>query len=241
MHIPVAQGELAGQLVEPRPVRPGVLFVHGWAGSQERDKKRARALAQLGFVCLTFDLRGHGESSNELQSVTREQNLDDICAAYDVLAHQEQVDTDSIALVGSSYGAYLAVLATARRPVRWLALRVPALYRDDDWDIPKYQLDREEIALYRRKIVPYETNRALRQSRTFKGDVLIVESEKDEIVPHPAIASYLTSFINAHSVTYRVISGADHALSDPECRRSYEQLMSGWLREMIFGARLHGR
>lgn len=67
--------------------------------------------------------------------------------------------------------------------------------------------------------------------------MLIVESENDEIVPHPAVASYLTSFIAARSVTYRVIAGADHALSDPESRRSYDALLSYWLREMIFGAR----
>src|SRR5690606_17808595 len=134
--------------------------------------------------------------------------------------------------VGSSYGAYLAVLATARRPVRWLALRVPALYRDEDWDTPKYHLDRKVIAQYRSKLVRDESNRALRECRGYAGDVLIVESEKDEIVPHPAVASYLTSFIAARSVTYRIISGADHALSTPEARRSYEQLLTDWLREM---------
>lgn len=240
MHIPVAQGQLAGQIVEPRTVRPGVLFVHGWAGSQERDKKRARTLAQYGVVCLTFDLRGHGENSSQIESVTREQNLDDICAAYDVLAGQDHVDANAIAVVGSSYGAYLAVLATARRPVRWLALRVPALYPDEDWDTPKFHLDRAEIALYRRKLIEHESNRALSQCRGFAGDVLIVESENDEIVPHPAVASYLTSFITARSVTYRIITGADHALTTSEARRSYEQLLTDWLREMIYGARLDG-
>ena len=237
LHVPVAEDLLAGQLVEPRTGVPGVLFVHGWAGSQERDKKRARMLARFGFVSLTFDLRGHGGTADRLETVTREDNLDDICAAYDVLAGQTQVDRGSIAMVGSSYGAYLAVLAAARRPVRWLALRVPALYRDEDWQTPKFALDRRAIALYRSALVSHEGNLALRQCRSFEGDVLIVESEKDEIVPHPAVASYLTSFIAARSVTYRVIAGADHALSDPESRRSYDQLLSSWLREMIFGAR----
>lgn len=237
VHVPIAGGQLAGQLVEPRTGVPGVLFVHGWAGSQERDKKRARTLARLGFVCLTFDMRGHGDNADLFKTVTRQDNLHDICAAYDLLAGQSHVDRESIAMVGSSYGAYLAVLATAQRPVRWLALRVPALYRDEDWKVPKYALDRQAIARYRNAFVPFESNLALQKSRLFEGDVLIVESEKDEIVPHPAVASYLASFIAAHSVTYRVISGADHALSRPEDRRSYDQLLTYWLREMIFGAR----
>ena len=131
LHVPVDDARLAGQLVEPQTGVPGVLFVHGWAGSQEGDKKRARTLARLGVVCLTFDMRGHGGTASQLQTITREENLHDICAAYDLLASHSQVDTNSIAVVGSSYGAYLAVLATARRRVRWLALRVPALYRDE--------------------------------------------------------------------------------------------------------------
>ena len=237
LHIPVADSRLAAQIVEPRTGVPGVLFIHGWAGSQERDKKRAKVLAQLGFVCLTFDMRGHGGTVEYLHHVTREDNLRDVCAAYDVLAGHAQVDPDSIALVGSSYGAYLAVLATAKRPVRWLALRVPALYRDEDWSVPKFELDRKELAAYRQRIVSYEDNVAIQHCRRFAGDVLIVESEKDEIVPHPVIASYIASLVAARSVTYRVIAGADHALTEPDSRRAYDQLLSHWLREMIFGAR----
>lgn len=237
LHVPVDEDLLAGQLVEPRTGVPGVLFVHGWAGSQERDKKRARTLARLGFVSLTFDMRGHGDTAERLKSVTREENLQDICAAYDLLARHTQVDPGSIAMVASSYGAYLAVLASARRAIRWLVLRVPALYRDDNWHTPKFELDRADLAAYRRSLVQPESNIALQQCRRFEGDVLIVESEHDEIVPHPAIASYLTSFIAARSVTYRVIADADHALSDLESRRSYDRLLSHWLQEMIFGAR----
>lgn len=77
----------------------------------------------------------------------------------------------------------------------------------------------------------------MRTCRGFADDVLIVESERDEIVPHRAVAGYLASFVAARSVTYRVISGADHALTYPESRRSYDHLLSHRLREMIFGAR----
>ena len=237
MEIAVGGLSLAGTLVEPKAGFPGVLFVHGWAGSQERDTARAKQLAQLGCVCLTFDLRGHGETSHRLQTVTREENLADVCAAYDALASHPNIDSSCIAIVGSSYGGYLAALLTALRPVRWLALRVPALYRDEDWSTPKFSLDRADLATYRRTIISGEKNRALTECQNFSGDVLIVESEKDEIVPHPAVASYLSSFVRAHSVTYRVIEGADHALSDEESQQAYNMLLSHWFREMIFGAR----
>ena len=96
---------IAGTLVSPAPLIPGVLFVHGWGGSQEQYLARAREIAALGCVCLTFDLRGHAETEPQHETVTREDNLRDVLAAYDVLAEPPAVDKSAIAVVGSSYGA----------------------------------------------------------------------------------------------------------------------------------------
>src|SRR5919107_5342643 len=166
---------IAGTLVSPAPLVPGVLFVHGWGGSQEKYLARARQIAALGCVCLTFNLRGHGETEPQHETVTREDNLRDLLAAYDVLVRQPTVDRASIAVVGSSYGAYLAAILTELRPVRWLALRVPALYKDEDWALPKQQLKKYELAAYRRRSVSPDENRALQACAAFEGDVLIVE------------------------------------------------------------------
>src|SRR3954471_15428665 len=83
---------IAGTLVSPAPLVPGVLFVHGWGGSQEKYLARAREIAALGCVCLTFNLRGHAETEPQHDTVTREDNLRDLLAAYDVLAGHPLVD-----------------------------------------------------------------------------------------------------------------------------------------------------
>lgn len=101
----------------------------------------------------------------------------------------------------------------------------------------QHALDRRDLQLFRAKQVPLRTNRALRQCRRFESDVLIVESENDHLVAHPTIASYIAFFTQARSITHRVISGADHALSKPESRRSYDELLLRWVREMILNAR----
>jgi hypothetical protein len=67
--------------------------------------------------------------------------------------------------------------------------------------------------------------------------VLLVESECDQIVPHTVLASYLQAFLQAHSLTYRIIDGADHGLSDEASQRAYTALLVGWLGEMIAGYR----
>jgi hypothetical protein len=66
--------------------------------------------------------------------------------------------------------------------MRWLGLRVPALYKDEDWAIPKRQLDRAELAAYRQCHLGPEANRALAACAAFEGDVLLVESEHDDVM-----------------------------------------------------------
>lgn len=232
-----AGSSIAGTVLTPRAKIPGVLFVHGWGGSQEQDLARASDMAALGCVCLTFDLRGHARWEAQRETVTRADNLKDIVAAYDELMRHPSVDASAIAVIGSSYGGYLATILTSLRPVRWLALRVPALYRDAGWDTPKAKLEKKDLASYRRTPVSLEGNLALRSCAAFRGDVLVVESERDEIVPHPAIASYVAAFRAAHSLTYRIIEGADHALKSESCKKAYSTLLTNWVEEMVFGAR----
>lgn len=140
LEIAVDDQWIAGTLVTPGTLVPGVLFVHGWGGSQQQYVTRAREIAALGCFCLTFDLRGHARTQEQQKTVTREDNLRDVVAAYDALVRQRGIDTSSIAVIGSSYGGYLAAILTALRPVRWLVLRAPALYKDSEWTVPKDQL-----------------------------------------------------------------------------------------------------
>lgn len=238
--IVVEERRLAGTLITPDKRIPGFLFVHGWADSQKRYLVRAREIAALGCVCLTFDLQGHAETEHDQDNVTREDNLKDVLAAFDLLAKHEAVDRNKIGVIGTSYGGYLAAITTQLRPVRWLGLRVPALYLDEDWNTPKSQLDKKKIATYRRGPVGPGENRALSACARFKGDVLIVESEKDDIVPHPTITNFREAFENAHSLTYRVIADADHALSEQNWQEAYTSTLLNWATEMVVGSREEG-
>ncbi|MEC9483290.1 MAG: alpha/beta fold hydrolase [Halomonas sp.] len=235
--VPVEGERIAGTFLSPESHIPGVLFVHGWGGSQEQDLKRAQGIAGLGCVCLTFDLRGHGGTLAQQQTVSRADNLQDVIAAYDLLASHPTIDSSAIAVVGNSYGGYLASLLTTRRPVRWLALSVPALYRDTEWAVPKGQLDRKDIAEYRSSLVPSGENRALAACASFEGDTLIVESENDHLVPHSTIMSYRRAFEKAHSLTYRILDDADHAMTSEACQQAYTSILVGWVTEMIIGRR----
>ncbi len=229
---------ICGTVVAPRRRVPAVLFVHGWGGNQEHYLTRAREVAALGCICLTFDLRGHARTQAQKDTVSREDNLNDVVAAYDILARQRGVDPERIAVVGSSYGGYLAAIVTSLRKARWLALRVPALYKDSDWKLAKSRLKKaQDLEAYRTKAVLPHQSRALRSCAAFEGDVLIVESEHDVIVPHQVIVNYREACKKARSLTYRVIEGADHGLSESRWQQAYTSILVSWLSEMLLGKR----
>ena len=235
VYVRVEGEHILGTLISPGSLLPGVLFVHGWGGDQRQYVARAREIAALGCVCLTFDLRGHAQTQTRYDSVSREDSLRDILAAYDFLAAQHNVDSDSIAVVGSSYGGYLGALLTAKRPVKWLALRVPALYKDSEWSLPKLKLRGEQdLEKYRLQAVGPEESKALRACRAFTGDVLLVESEHDTVIPHQVIVNYREACISARSLTYRLIEGADHGLSSESMQAAYTQLLTKWFTEIVF-------
>jgi dienelactone hydrolase len=203
--------KIAGTLLKPEAPVPGFLFIHGWGGDQAEDLGHAEELARLGCICFTFDLRGHADSGADKDAVTRQDSLDDVLAAYDYLVAQPMIDRSAIGVVGTSYGGYLAMLLTALRPVRWLAMRVPALYPDEHWEAA---------------------------CTKFRGDVLIVESEKDEQIPREALLSMQAAFRQANSLSHRIIHGATHAMRDPQHQRIYSTLLTGWIAEMVRASRL---
>lgn len=70
--------------------------------------------------------------------------------------------------------------------------------------------------------------------------MLLVESEFDHLVPHSTLISYRSAFEYAHSLTYRIVDGADHAMSSENCQQAYTSILVGWATEMIVGRRIGG-
>ena len=65
-----------------------------------------------------------------------------------------------------------------------------------------------------------EDNRVLAAAARFTGDVLLVEAERDTVIPAPVAANYLDAFRrSAASLTHQIIAGADHALGEDRWRR----------------------
>lgn len=105
--------------------RPAVLVVHEWWGHNDYARKRARMLAELGYVALSVDMYGDGKtaghpkdagafSSAVMKDLPLAQKRFE--AAMSVLKARDDVDANKIAAIGYCFGGSV-VLAMARRNV----------------------------------------------------------------------------------------------------------------------------
>ena len=86
--------------------RSGILLCHGYTGVKDLYlPDNARVLNEAGYVVMTFDYKGWGESEgvapNRLAPYSR---VADVQAAMTYLGLQPEVDEDRIGIYGTSYG-----------------------------------------------------------------------------------------------------------------------------------------
>lgn len=105
--------------------RPGVLVVHEWWGLNDYARRRARELAQLGYVAFAADMYGGGratedpERAGELAGSVEENpalTKARFMAALDVLRGHDVTDASQIAAIGYCFGGTV-VLDMARAGV----------------------------------------------------------------------------------------------------------------------------
>lgn len=111
---------LAGSIYIPKGEGPfpAVVFVHG-SGPEERNNSSysAKWLASIGYIVLTYDKRGTGESDGDKKSWSRfsfDDLSDDVVAAVNYLSNQPNVDKDKIGLHATSQGGWVASLALSK-------------------------------------------------------------------------------------------------------------------------------
>jgi len=218
--------QLAGRVFTPglpQAARPAILFVHGQQSSQRGYKDRARlASRDVDATCLTFDLSGHGDDASSYDKYSVFDHLQDVIAAFDYLIRHKDVDRTRVGVCGASYGAYLAALLTAHRPVKRLILRAPSLATD-------VRFSNREGQSSAPGQVPDGFD-SLRTLAHFPGDVLIIESQRDEVIPKSYIAAYQRACSHAQ---HEVIPGATHGIS---ANASWEQAfvlsIVRWFRDL---------
>jgi len=181
-----------------------------------------------GHAFVRFDYRGHGESSGDFADGTVGLWRDDALLVLD-----QAVDGPMV-LVGSSMGAWIALLVAVARPdrVRGLVLVAPAvdftealiwqrmpddaraaLERDGVWLRPSEYTD-EPDRITRRLIEEGRDHLLLDGTIPFRGPVRILHGLADETVPWRHGLRTAEALASA-DVTITLVKGGDHRLSEP--------------------------
>ncbi len=93
--------------------RPGVLVVHEWWGLNDYAKKRARQLAENGYIAFALDMYGEGKSTEHPQEAgewssavgaNKAMARERFVAAHSLLAEHKLTDGGDIAAIGYCFG-----------------------------------------------------------------------------------------------------------------------------------------
>ena len=111
--------KLAGDLFLPASLAPGerragIVLCHGYTGVRDLDlPDTAQALTAAGYVVLTFDYKGWGDSEGPPNRLAPYGRVLDSQAALTFLGAQAMVDAGRLGLYGTSYGGATVVWTAA--------------------------------------------------------------------------------------------------------------------------------
>lgn len=101
-----------------RGSRPGVIIFHQWMGLTDYEKRRARELADLGYIAFAADLYGKGMRPSNMQEASqlsgtfygnREMFRNRTVQALEKIRSFKNVDVDKIAAIGYCFGGTSAL------------------------------------------------------------------------------------------------------------------------------------
>jgi len=195
---------LKGYLAENRSLkgkRPAVLVVHEWWGHNEYARKRARMLAELGYVALAVDMFGDGKTAKHPEDAGKfageamknkavgEARFN---AALDYIRQQPNVDPARIAAIGYCFGGGV-VLHMARQGA-----------------------DLKGVASFHGSLATDSPA----QPGIVKAQVLVFNGEADKMIPPEQVTAFKEEMTKA-GAQFRYVGypGVMHSFTNPDADR----------------------
>lgn len=176
--------ELAGELRLPAGAAPPpiVVLCQGFGGIKRFYMPAiAGELAARGVASFVFDYRGFGESGGERGRLFPMEQVGDVRAAVAYIRAREDVDTSRIVLLGTSFGASIAIEAASREPAVSAVIGAIGVADGRSWlrDLRRYwewcafldRLDADRLA----------RTRTGRSEQVDIGEVLIRDPESEAV------------------------------------------------------------
>ena len=178
--------------------RPGILVVHEWWGHNEYARKRAKMLAEMGYIALAVDMYGNGlqaehpdDAGKFAMAIMKDIDVAKLRfnSALDLLKKNKLTDPDKIAAIGYCFGGGV-VLQMARAG-----------------------LDLDGVVSFHGSIATAHPA----QSGMVKAKILVCNGADDPFVTSEQIDAFKTEMDNA-GADYTFISypGAKHSFTNPD-------------------------
>ncbi len=209
---------------------PGVIFYHGRGSNRGRYLEISKKLAEKGIMALAFDFRGCGESDGVFKDQTQRMGIDDARAGLEFLLKQN-VDKDRIGVMGTSFGGFVAAIIVPEFEfIKSIVLRVPAVYPNEVLDM-HVKLISDLSKIEKEK---WLASIAYDGISKFKGNLLVIQSEKDEVVKDWIVKNYYDKAISSRNKKLVIQKGAGHDLREnPSALNEFYTLTFNWFLETL--------
>jgi pimeloyl-ACP methyl ester carboxylesterase len=129
----VGDDVVRGRLYTPSGTRkspaPLVVVMHGLASSAAEFYDFPEKIVDGKHAVLTFDYRGHGASDGPRGVLSADRVEADLRAGLEAMAHEYQIDTQRVALLGHSLGGGLALTVAPKIPEVRLVIALAPIAR----------------------------------------------------------------------------------------------------------------
>lgn len=184
--------------------RPVVLVVHEWWGLTEYPRRRARELAQLGYLAMAVDMYGNGKiASNPEEALKTATTLYQdpqgakaiLTAALDKAKSFPQADTSKTAAIGYCFGGSMVLNAA------------------------KLGADFDGVVSFHGGLEGVPPNKDL-----LKAKILVLHGEADSFVPDAQVAAFKQG-LDSVGADYEVKTypNATHAFTNPESDKNAKE------------------
>lgn len=232
--VPVGTRRIFGELHPCAAGAPVIVCCHGLFSSKNSDKflQIADRFTRNGFSVVRFDFGGCGESSGALADTTVSGRLQDLAAVMDHIA-AEAGPAGPVGILGSSLGGYVGMLHAARQPGRVAALSVWSA----PWDLPDItrNIPAEDLQQLKRGFFSDARRHDLPAAAGRLSSVQVLHGSADEIVPLEHAGRIYAAARDPKELL--VLPGADHAITQPSCRRQALDAGLAWFRRHLAGSR----
>lgn len=180
-----------------------ILFLHGAGKSSRKRFETIRMhLYQKGFSSCAFDFTGHGETGGELSESSLYERTEQASRVIEYINNDRP-----LSIVAASMSGYTAAKLLQMYKVENLILCVPAAY---DRNAYKLAFNNGFTGCIR-KDKSYLNSDAWEIIRNFRGKLLIISAEKDDVIPHEVIESYYKYAVNVKVKKLITVKNSPHA------------------------------